>query len=74
MIKDRYGVVHNDNRIKFEKDFQIPYGYSFVSFDYDEAKKECDKLGKGYVVDKISYDPSVSFGDTTQRQIIYTFS
>ena len=72
MIKDRYGVVHNETRIEFEKTFQIPYGYEYVSFTYDLSKKECDKKGQGYVVDQITYDPSVTFGDTNKREIIYT--
>jgi len=71
MIKDRYGVVQDEDRNEFEKTFQIPFGYKFVSFDYSDAKKECDKLGKGYVVDQITYDPSF-YGDTNKRQIIYT--
>lgn len=70
MIKDRYGVVHNEKRNEFEKTFQISYGYEFVSFTYGDAKKECDKKGKGYVVDEIKYDPSF-YGDTNKRQIIY---
>ena len=71
MIKDRYGVVHDADRIEFEKTFQIPYGYKFVSFKYDDAKKECDKEGKGYVVDEITYDPAL-LGDTNKRRIIYS--
>jgi hypothetical protein len=71
MIKNRYGVVHDADRNEFEKAFQIPYGYKYVSFKYEDAKKECDKLGNGYVVDEIVYDPSL-LGDTNKRQIIYS--
>ena len=70
MIKNRYGVVQNEDRNEFEKTFQIPYGYKYVSFDYEDAKKECEKAGKGYVVDEITYDPAL-LGDTNKRQIIY---
>jgi len=72
MIKNRYGVVNDEDRNEFEKTFQIPYGYKYVSFNYEDAKKECYKAGKGYVVDEIVYDPSL-LGDTNKRQIIYRF-
>ena len=34
MIKDRYGVVDEAERMKMEKKFQVPFGYDFVTFNY----------------------------------------
>lgn len=67
MIKDRYGVVNEEERDKYEKKWQIPCGYKFVSFNYREAEDICKGFGDGFVVEQISS----SFGKTNERQIIY---
>jgi len=62
-MKDRYGVVHDQDRIEYEKKWQVPYGYRFISFDYKEAKDICKSNGEGYAVEKIS--------SGNEREIIY---
>ncbi len=55
----RYGVVNAVERLKYEKLYQVPFGYAFTTFDKDEAITFCKK-GKNtnMIVEKIfdSYD------------------
>ncbi len=67
MIKDRYGVVNLEDREEFEKKFQLPFGYKFVSFNYREAEDICKVNGKGYVVEKITSTHVID----NEREIIY---
>jgi len=67
MIKDRYGVVHEEQRNEYEKKWQVPYGYKFISFNYREAEDMCKTNGEGYVVEKIS----TTSERTNERNIIY---
>ena len=67
MIKDRYGVVNEIERNRFEKKFHVPFGYDLVTFNYRKAEDACKDKGKGYVVEKIS----TSFGRSNERDIIY---
>lgn len=67
MIKDRYGVVNDEERDKYEKKWQIPCGYEFISFNYKKAEDFCKDAGKGFVVERISSH----YGKTNERQIIY---
>lgn len=70
MIKDRYGVVDEAERMKMEKKFQVPFGYDFVTFNYRQAEDTCKASGKGYIVEKIS----TSFNRVNEREIIYRTS
>ena len=54
MIKDRFGVVHQKDRVKFEKKYHVPFGYKTVSFSQKVAEDICKELGAGYIVEKIS--------------------
>ena len=61
-MKDRYGVVNEDVRNKYEKEWQVSYGYDFISFDYSIAKKVCKDKGEGHIVERIS---------GSEREIVY---
>jgi hypothetical protein len=67
MIKDRFGVVHEKDRAKFEKTFHLPFGYHSVSFNQNTAEGVCKDLGSGYVVEKIS----TSYDKINGSEIIY---
>ena len=67
MIKDRYGVVHEEERNTYEKEWQMNFGYKFVTFNYREAEDICKGFGKGYIVEKISTTPN----RINERTIIY---
>jgi hypothetical protein len=70
MIKDRYGVVNDEERNEFEKKYQLPFSYKLVTFNYREAEIACRDLGNGYVVDKISTTKEAE----TVREVIYRAS
>lgn len=53
-MKDKYGVVHDEQRNEFEKKWQLQAAYDFISFDFKEARDNCRSAGEGYVVEKIS--------------------
>jgi hypothetical protein len=67
MIKDRFGVVHQKDREKFEKKYHLPFGYNSVSFSQNVAEDICKKQGAGYVVEKIS----TGYDRINEREIIY---
>lgn len=67
MIKDRFGVVNEAERMDFEKKYQIPFGYELVTFNYRKAEEACTTLGKGHIVEKISTD----FNRQNAKEIIY---
>lgn len=69
-MKERYGVVNDAERIEFEKEFQMPFGYELVTFNYREAETLCKKQGKGFVVDRIT---DISDGEY-ERETIYESS
>lgn len=54
MIKDRFGVVDVVTREKYEKEYQLPYGYQFISYDETEAITECRRLkNDSFIVERI---------------------
>jgi hypothetical protein len=67
MIKDRYGVVFEEERSEFEKKYQLPFGYKLVTFNLEKAALKCRELGEGHVVEKISS----SYGRINAREIVY---
>ena len=60
----RFGVVNNAMRIKYEKEFQVSYGYDFISFNKYESIVQCKKLSSmnnndsNWIVERI-FDTSV---------------
>lgn len=42
-MKDRFGVVNGKERDRYEKYWQIPFGYEFITFDRDKAIDYCQK-------------------------------
>jgi len=52
-INVRFGVVHDEDRASYEKKWQVPYGYSFISYNQEAAINNCRKRGNGWVVEKI---------------------
>lgn len=67
MIKDRFGVVHENDRRKFEKKYHLPFGHHSVSFTQRISEEICKELGDGYVVEKIS----TTFDRINESEIIY---
>lgn len=67
MIKERYGVVNEEARTQYEKEWQIPMGYKFVTFDQKMAETVCRDLGKGYIVERITS----SAYSQNDREIVY---
>lgn len=67
MIADRFGVVHENDKTKFEKKFQVGFGYHSVYFNQKKAEDICKDLGNGYVVEKIS----TTYDKTNKSEIIY---
>jgi hypothetical protein len=53
----RYGVVNFIMREMYEKDYQLAYGYDFITRSEKEAIRECKKFGNKYAVEKIYDDP-----------------
>lgn len=51
----RYGVVNFVRREKFEKEFHLPYGYGFVTWNKEEAIKVCRDYKDDHCVEMI-YD------------------
>lgn len=53
----RYGVINDVNRIAYEKKWQVPAGYDYITYDQTEAIVFCRKKGSsavsGWVVEKI---------------------
>lgn len=49
----RYGVVDPGIRAKYEKKYQVPYGYDHISFDEEKAISLCRKKRKGFIVEKV---------------------
>ena len=45
-MKDRYGVVNAIVREKYEKEYQVPYGYDYICYDAETAVAECKKLNE----------------------------
>lgn len=67
MIADRFGVVDAEARMRFEKLFQVPFGYALVTFNYREAEEACKKFGKGHVVERIT----TNFNRINESDVIY---
>lgn len=57
-VNVRYGVVHDERRVAYEKKWQIPCGYAFTTYNQDHAITNCRKRGKGWVVEKIFNMPN----------------
>lgn len=50
----RYGVVNVVERAKYEKEWQVPFGYNYISYDETDAISVCrKKKGSNWVVEKI---------------------
>lgn len=61
----RYGVVNVVDRAKFEKIWQVPFGYTYMSFDKGEAIDICrKKKNNNWVVEKIFHT-----NDDTNRKV-----
>lgn len=57
MCKDRFGVVNTLEREKYEKEFNVSYGYNFISFDEAEAVIKCRTFNnQNYIVERIKDD------------------
>jgi len=54
----RYGVVNEQDRIDYEKQWQVQKGYQFISYDPEKATDYCRKQGKGWIVEEISNIPN----------------
>jgi len=61
-MKARYIIIDEEVRNGFEKEWQLPYGYSncFITFDFEEA---IYRLFDGESVEKV---------DEYGREIVYT--
>lgn len=56
-MKPRYAIVDENAREKFEREWQLPYGYGncVVSCDFDVVKRTYNKLHAGlagYIIEK----------------------
>ena len=50
----RFGVVNVIERAKYEKLYQVPFGYVFTTFNEDDAVKFCKKRNNtNMIVEKI---------------------
>jgi hypothetical protein len=68
MIKERFGVVNELTRAEYEKEWQIPMGYEFVSFDKEKAITMCKEFkGHGYIVERIT----TSAYSQNDKEIVY---
>ena len=64
----RYGVVNLEVRERYEKDFQLSYGYDFITRNKREAIEYCKSLKMNeYVVEKI-YD---DFKSNNNKEVIF---
>jgi hypothetical protein len=65
----RYAVVNETDRINYEKQWQLPKGYEFISYDPEKAISICrGKKGNGWVVEKIFNIPD---GVVNYKSIIF---
>jgi len=64
-MKDRFGVVNTDKRKKFGKEFHIPYGYDYVSYNKSEAITVCRRKNNNFIVERI-YD---DYGMTKKEEV-----
>lgn len=63
----RYGVVNDVNRNDYEKEWQLPYGYSHLTYDKQEAIAHCrDLKNSDFIVEEI-YD--TAFGTNFKNEI-----
>ena len=57
MCKDRFGVVNTLERARYEKEYNVSYGYEFISFKKTEAIKECRQFNNSnFIVERIRDD------------------
>jgi hypothetical protein len=57
MCKDRFGVVNAHERQRYEKEYNVSYGYKFISFIKAEAIKECRQFNnQNFIVERIKDD------------------
>jgi len=64
----RYGVVDVVGRKEFEKEWQLPYGYSHVTYNEQDAINYCRKLNNAnFIVEEI-YDTVLA---TNLKEEIY---
>ncbi len=54
MCKDRFGVVNTLERERYEKEYNVSYGYEFISYKEAEAIKECRQFNNpNFIVERI---------------------
>ncbi len=64
-MKERFGVINQVDRAKYEKHYQVPFGYDYMSFDKKQAIAYCKAL-KGdprypnFIVERIYDTPDTS--------------
>lgn len=50
----RYGVVNDVDRSEFEKEWHLPYGYSYLTYDKQDAIAQCrDLKDSDFIVEEI---------------------
>ncbi len=71
ILNERFGVVDVVARENYEKLYQIPYGYAFMSFSEKGAIRFCkESKNENFIVEKI-YDTST--GGNNLKEEIYRF-
>jgi len=76
-MKERYGVVNAVLREKYEKEFQVPFGYDHICYSAEEAIAECKKMneeenflnGNPFIVERI-FDNAYACNN---REQIYSY-
>lgn len=60
----RYGVVNEEERTKYEKEWQLPYSYIYITTDSKAAIRYCNRIslktGKDYIVEKIYHEDGIN--------------
>ena len=57
-VNVRYGVVNEEIRADYEKQWQLQKGYDFITYDLEKATEVCKKMGKNWSVEKIYNIPN----------------
>lgn len=72
-VNERFGVVDEEKRAMYEKEFQVPFGYDYITFDREEAIKHCKSLrtpsarSKKIIVERIYNTMEVQ----NKKEVIY---
>lgn len=66
----RYAVINEEHRNWFEKEFQLPYGYSncFLTFSFEEAMERCQIMPSNGIDEFWSVEKIDEYG----KEIVYT--